>query len=123
MPLRQTRKHGQRTAAKQSALIDVYVTFANQREADRIVRAVVDQRLAACANVWPIRSRYWWKGKVVQAREVAALFKTTAGRFPALERRIRQLHRYQVPCIVAWPIARAFGTYQQWVKKSVHAAT
>lgn len=107
---------------RSSKLVDVYVTFANQREADRIARAVIDKRLAACANVWPIRSRYWWNGKVVQGREVAALFKTTSGRYPALERRIRQLHSYQVPCIVAWPINRGGARYQRWVKASVHAA-
>lgn len=103
-------------------ILDVYVTFANQREADRIARVVVDKRLAACANAWPIWSRYWWKGKVVQDREVAALFKTTNGRYAALERKIRQLHSYRVPCIVAWPIKQGFEPYQRWVKASVHAA-
>jgi len=96
-------------------LIDVYVTFANAGETERIVSVVIKEHLAACANYWPIRSQFHWKGKIVRDREIAVLFKTTTDRYAALERRIKKLHSYTVPCIIAWAVTRSHPAYQRWV--------
>ena len=62
------------------SVISVYAVFANADEAERIGRTVVEERLAACVNIfWPIRSIYHWQGKIETADESAAIFKTTTG--------------------------------------------
>ena len=102
------------------SVISVYAVFANADEAERIGRAVVADRLAACANiVAPVRSIYRWKGEVQTADEVAAIFKTTDLRADALITRIAGLHSYDVPCIESWPVEKVLGSYAAWVEESV----
>lgn len=97
-------------------IVTVYATFADGDEAARIARAVVEDRLAACANILGgCRSIYRWQGEVEEAAEVAALFKTRAETAPALIARIAELHSYDVPAAVVWPIADALGDYAAWV--------
>ena len=99
-----------------SSIVSVYATFASDEEARRIARAVVEERLAACANILgACQSIYRWQGKVEEAAEVAALFKVTAGGAQALIRRIAELHSYDVPAAMVWPIAEAPETYRRWV--------
>ena len=102
------------------SVVSVYAVFANAEEAERIGRAVVEARLAACANILPpIRSIYRWQGKVERADEVAAIFKTSDTIVDALMTRIAGLHSYDVPCIVAWPVDKVLQSYAQWVDESV----
>ena len=102
------------------SLVSVYAIFADADEAERIGRAVVDDRLAACVNLLgPIRSIYRWNGAVESADEAAAIFKTSEAQVDALMTRIADLHSYDVPCIVAWPIERALGSYGDWIEESV----
>jgi periplasmic divalent cation tolerance protein len=101
-------------------VISIYAIFANADEAERIGRAMVERRLAACANIIaPVRSIYRWKGAVEQADEVAAIFKTTEASADALIAAIAGLHSYEVPCIVTWPIDKITASYAAWVKDSV----
>ena len=100
--------------------VSVYAVFANADEAERIGRTVIEERLAACINILgPIRSIYRWKGKIETADEVAAIFKTHHWRSDALMERIAQLHSYDVPCIVTWPIDKIVGAYADWVEDVV----
>jgi periplasmic divalent cation tolerance protein len=99
------------------SIVSVYAVFANVEEAERIGRAVVEERLAACINILsPARSIYRWKGKVESADEVAAILKTHHWRSDALIERIAELHSYEVPCVVAWPIEKIVGPYADWVE-------
>jgi periplasmic divalent cation tolerance protein len=99
-----------------SGIVTVYATFASAEEAERISRMLVEERQAACANILgPIRSIYRWEGKVEEAAEVAALFKTTSGQATMLLRRIGELHSYDVPAAVVWPIDQAPESYRLWV--------
>jgi periplasmic divalent cation tolerance protein len=92
----------------------VYAVFADAAEADRIAAAVVEERLAACANILaPCRSIYRWQGRVERSDEVPALFKTA--RPEALIARIAELHSYDVPAAVAWQVETAHPTYAEWV--------
>jgi periplasmic divalent cation tolerance protein len=103
-----------------SRIVTVYATFADADEAARIARALVDERLAACANLLgPIRSIYRWEGEVEDAAEAAALFKTSADRAEALIARLAELHSYDVPAAVVWPIAEALPRYEAWVETEV----
>jgi len=102
------------------SVISVYVVFADANEAERIGRAVVEERLAACVNILgPIRSIYRWKGAVEEAEEVAAILKTTDRQADALIMRIAALHSYDVPCVVTWPIDKILAPYADWVETNV----
>lgn len=102
------------------SVVSVYAVFANAEEAERIGRAVVEARLAACTNILgPIRSIYRWKDKIESADEVAAIFKTSDEQADALITRIAGLHSYAVPCIVVWPIDKVLQSYAHWVEDSV----
>jgi len=93
----------------------VYVVFADASEAERIATIVVEEGLAACANILaPCRSIYRWQGRVERADEVPALFK--AAQAEALIARIAELHSYDVPAAVAWPIAASQPAYAEWVQ-------
>jgi len=97
-------------------IVSVYATFGSDEEARRIARTCVEEKLAACANFWPIASIYRWQGAIEEAQEFAALFKTKADRAEALIARIAALHSYDVPAAVVWPIADALGDYAEWVR-------
>lgn len=105
-----------------SGIVSVYATFADAEEAARIARVLVEERLAACANILgPIRSTYRWQGQIEDAREVAALFKTRAELADALIARLAELHSYQVPAAVVWPITNALPAYALWVEAETDA--
>jgi periplasmic divalent cation tolerance protein len=99
----------------------VLVTCRSAQEAGKIARAVVNDHLAACANIVnaPILSIYRWKGSVESAREVLLIIKTTQGRLAALERAIRRLHSYEVPEIIALEVAAGSKKYLAWIAQSV----
>ena len=102
------------------SVVSLYAVFANAEEAERIGRAVIEERLAACINILaPVRSIYRWKGEIETAEEVAAILKTSADAAGPLMTRIAGLHSYDVPCIVTWPIDKILGSYAQWVEDSV----
>lgn len=102
------------------SVVSVYVLFANATEAERIGRAVVEERLAACINILgPVRSIYRWQDAIETAEEVAAILKTSHAEAEALITRIAGLHSYDVPCIVTWPIDKALASYADWVGDSV----
>lgn len=101
----------------------VYVTASDGAEARRIGRALVEARLAACANVVEgMSSIYWWQGAVQEAQESVLILKSTADRLDALIARTRELHSYDCPCIEAWPVAAGFGPYLDWVVQETHAS-
>ena len=102
------------------SVTSVYVVFANAEEAERIGRAVVEEKLAACVNILgPIRSIYRWKDAVETAEETAAILKTTTANADRLITRVAELHSYGVPCVVTWPIDKLLAPYADWVEASV----
>lgn len=99
-----------------SRIVSVYATFGSEEEARRIARTVMEERLAACANIFPCHSIYRWQGKIEEAHEVATIFKADAGAAERLIARIADLHSYDVPAAVAWSIEAALPAYAAWVK-------
>jgi periplasmic divalent cation tolerance protein len=102
------------------SVITVYATFTYPGQALSIGTLVVEERLAACVNILqPCRSIFRWEGEVQTATETPALFKTTIDKVDALIARIKELHTYTTPAIVAWPIERLSADFGDWVEDNV----
>jgi periplasmic divalent cation tolerance protein len=115
-----TTRKGISVAKKIDAIV-VLVTCKSKAEARRIAMALVKKRLAACGNIFesPVRSIYRWKGKIERAKEFLLILKSTRKAFAALEREVTRLHSYDVPEIIALPVARGSGKYLNWIAANV----
>jgi periplasmic divalent cation tolerance protein len=97
----------------------VLVMAAGQDEAIKIAQALVEERLAACVNiVGPARSIYRWQGQIENASEYMLMIKTRATHFSKIERKIVELHSYEVPEIIAIPLSAGSKPYLKWLTKS-----
>jgi len=95
----------------------VTTTLDSAEAAERLARAALEARVAACAQIeGPIQSMYWWKGTLESAREWRCTFKTAAGRYEALEALILRTHPYETPEILAYPVARGAADYLSWLE-------
>src|SRR5437762_1954739 len=103
------------------ALIAV-CTFPDAEAARKIVKEVVDLRLAACGNILPqVHSIYRWQGKVESADEVLAIFKLEVARYAEFETKVRSLHPYDVPEIISCKIDNGLPDYLRWIVDSCAA--
>jgi len=94
----------------------VLSTFPDAKTAREITRTLVDERLVACGNLLPgVESIYRWKGAVESAAEVMAIYKTTRSAYPALEERLKSLHPYEVPELVALTPSGGWPPYLAWI--------
>jgi periplasmic divalent cation tolerance protein len=93
-----------------------FCTFPDIETARRIARQLVTENFAACANIMPaIESIYRWQGKIESGNETLVLFKTAAARYPAFQDKLKSLHPYDVPEIIACPVDKALPEYLRWV--------
>jgi len=100
--------------------IVVLVTAPNLREAKKIARRLVEERLAACVNIAsPVQSIYRWKGKVNQDRELLLMIKSTRELFAEVQATVRKLHSYTTPEIICLPIVDGSADYLQWIGDEV----
>jgi periplasmic divalent cation tolerance protein len=97
----------------------VLVTASSEAEATAIAQTVVQEKLAACVNLIPVRSVYIWQDRLQQEPEWQLLIKTTCDRFLALQERILALHSYEVPEILAIPIEAGSPSYLAWIGTQV----
>ena len=105
------------------SVLFVYVTTKDAGEARRIGRAVVEERLAACANIIPgMRSVYWWQGRLEEGREAVLILKTTDDRLETLIARVKDLHSYDCPCIEALPVVAGNPAFLDWVAQETHGS-
>lgn len=99
--------------------IVVLVTVPNEDMAATIAKALVEARLAACANlIKGIRSIYTWQGKVEDEQEVLMIIKTQMKLFDGLKAKVKEIHSYEVPEIIALPIAAGSEDYLNWLRRS-----
>jgi len=102
------------------AVIAILTNLPDSESAFNLARDLVKLRLAACANVLaPATSFYRWEGRDEQATEFPVLIKSTAERYPDVERAIRERHPYSLPEIIAWPVAHGLPEYLAWVEQEV----
>jgi periplasmic divalent cation tolerance protein len=100
--------------------IQVVTTTSSQEEAEKIARALVERRLAACVQVaGPLTSTYHWKGRVEDAQEFLCIIKTRQSHYLAVEDAIRELHSYEVPEILAIPISAGNRAYLDWLREEL----
>lgn len=106
---------------KMTDKIVVLVTCGSRKEARKIARALVGQRLAACVSEIgvPVASTYRWKGRIESAKEFLLLIKTSKERFAAVRDAARKLHSYEVPEIIALSITAGSRAYLNWITASV----
>ncbi len=100
-------------------MADAYVVFCTVPDEDvagRVARALIEERLAACVNITdPVRSVYWWRGKIEDHREILLVVKTRPALFDRLKARIAEIHPYEVPEVVAMRVEAGAEKYLAWV--------
>ncbi|MGC9505211.1 divalent-cation tolerance protein CutA [Baaleninema sp.] len=99
----------------------VLITASSAEEAKAIAKSLVEEHLAACVSLTPVRSIYSWQGNIEDEEEWQLIIKTNLTQFDRLESRIRQLHSYDVPEIIAVPIIKGSRDYLNWIGEQCHS--
>ncbi|MFC1691432.1 divalent-cation tolerance protein CutA [Nanoarchaeota archaeon] len=96
----------------------IYTTNKDLEESQKIANALLEKKLIACANFFPIKSAYWWQGKINNDDEYVSILKTKPDNWESVKKEIKQLHSYDCPCIIKMDV-EANSEYEDWVKKEV----
>lgn len=96
-------------------MIFIYITFSSKQEAEKLSQQLVIKRLAACVNIWPIKSVYKWQGRIRKAKEWAGLIKTRQSNYKKVENFILKNHSYDTPCVIEIPINKINKKYSAWL--------
>lgn len=96
----------------------IYITHETEAEAQRISNQLLEARLAACANIFPIQSAYWWQGHIENGKEWVSIVKTTPEKWEAVQEAVSRWHPYTTPCILKIE-AEASAAYADWIRESV----
>jgi periplasmic divalent cation tolerance protein len=97
----------------------VYMTAKNSKEAKKISEYLLKKKLIACANIFPVESKYSWKGKIVDATEFVILAKTIDSGFEKVEKAVNAMLGYEIPAIYSWKADKVSIEYCDWVKREV----
>ncbi len=98
------------------SFILIYVTHENEEQAKKITTHLLQKKLIACANFFPINSVYWWKGKIEHSPEIVTILKTKKENWDKVKSEIEQIHPYETPCIMKITV-EANKEYEQWISK------
>lgn len=99
-------------------MILVYITCKDEEEAVKISKHLLNKKLIACSNMHPIRSMYWWNGKIQDNKEFVIIAKTKEKNYEKIKEEVSKLHSYDVPCILKLN-AEANESYDKWVDEEV----
>jgi len=97
-------------------MILVYITTPNKKEAGKIIRHLLEKRLIACANIFPVKSLYRWKGKIAKGNEFVAIAKAPAKNYAAIKKETAKIHPYEIPCIIKISAA-ANPEFSRWIEE------
>ncbi|SNQ61771.1 Divalent-cation tolerance protein CutA [Candidatus Methanoperedens nitroreducens] len=97
----------------------IYITAGNSEEARRIGKKLIEERLAACVNIFPITSIYRWKDDIEESDEFGMIVKTKTEKVKEIEKRVKQLHSYEVPCVLSFDVGEGSAEYLKWIGESV----
>lgn len=102
--------------------IVIFITTPSKEEGERIGHALVEKKLAACANILsPVSSIFSWEGKVCHEEESLVIIKSTKACFAKLAEEVKRLHPYSVPEIIALPLVEGSADYLQWIRENTQA--
>jgi len=93
----------------------IYTVNGSKAEAEKISKQLLQQKLIACANIFPIESAYWWQGNIAKDGEFVALFKTRSEHWERIKAEVLRLHTYELPCILHWTVS-ANEEYEAWIQ-------
>ncbi|KAB0602321.1 divalent-cation tolerance protein CutA [Cupriavidus pauculus] len=115
MTISESAHSGSDAAAAESVWMAM-TNLPDEASAERVARAVLQARVAACVNrLAPCQSEYWWQGQLESTQEWPLLIKTTQRQYAALQAMIEAEHPYDVPEVVAWPLSAGLPAYLAWV--------
>jgi len=97
--------------------IMIYTTLPDKAITKKIARTLVDKNLVACVNFFPIESIYRWKNKLTEDKEYALIIKTRKSLYRKVEKKIKELHPYEIPAIVSYEIKEGLSDYLSWIQK------
>lgn len=100
-------------------MILVYITNPDKKIALKVSRYLLEKRLAACVNIFKIQSLYWWKGKIEDIGEYGVIAKTVDRNYSKIEKEIRKIHPYSVPCIMKIRVDKVNKDYLNWLLSEV----
>ncbi|MGJ8454343.1 divalent-cation tolerance protein CutA [Pseudothermotoga sp. U03pept] len=100
-------------------MIIVYSTFPSKEQALDVCRKLLEEKLIACFNVFPVNSGYWWQGKIAEDNEFSVILKTTKLKEKEVFQRIRELHPYFVPAIFSIEVREVDKDYKQWLEETM----
>lgn len=104
-----------------SSYVVVFMMVPDEKEATKIVRDLLKERLIACANiVGPVSSLFWWKGGIDKASEFLVIMKSRKNLFKKLSERVKELHSYEVPEVIALPVIEGLPSYLNWLGASLY---
>lgn len=104
----------------ENSYIMVIVTASSKQEAEKIAHQLLEEKMIACANiVGPVSSHFHWAGKIDKAEEYLMLMKSRAELFEALSAKVKALHSYEVPEIIALPVLKGSAAYLDWLSNSL----
>ena len=96
----------------------IYITNPTMSEARKTARHIINNKLIACANIFPIERTYPWKGKILEEKEFVLIAKTEGRNYSKIIKEVEKIHPYKVPCIIKIPV-RANGKYDKWIKNNI----
>ena len=103
--------------------IVVFITASSKKEARKIARGLLEEKLVACVNIIDeVESLFWWQGKIDSAKEALLVSKTKKELFNKLAKKVKSLHSYSVPEIISLPIISGNKDYLKWIKEKKGAA-
>jgi len=95
--------------------IFAYITASSIDEAKKIGRELLEKKIAACINIFPITSMYWWEGKIEESPEFVMIVKTKTEKFKELKEEVIKLHSYETPCICAFAVEDGYRKFLDWI--------
>lgn len=98
----------------------VYITTATIDEAKKIGRKLIEENYVACANIFPMTSIFKWKGSIEEANEFGIILKTRSEHLGIIESIVKEIHSYEIPCIVSFNIDNGSEEYLKWIAESVN---
>ncbi len=97
--------------------IMIYTTLPDKAITKKIATVLVNESLVACVNFFPVGSVYRWKGKLTEDKEYGLIMKTKKSLYRKVEKRLKELHPYEIPAIVSYEIKEGLSDYLSWIKK------